>query len=1291
MRSEVGNGREVQEDRAQHPWLGLESYKEGDEAVFHGRREEAEELFRMVKREVLTILFGPSGVGKTSLVRAGLFPKLRASHYLPVWVRLVFSREAPPLRQQVKATLAQEVESRRITVEEIAALNNIPANVTLWEYLHCIEFWDQRLQPITPVIVFDQFEELFTLGLGNSAAKEMSRKPKRDCVEFLSELADLIENQIPETVRERLDASDSKLCFPYQQQHYKVVFSLREDFVPNLDRLRQLMPSVMHNRIPLLPMNGDQALQAVLLPGRHLVEPETATKIVLFVAGADEERDGVRLGDLAVEPAYLSMVCRDLNLRRLQEGEDIISVALLTGSREKILKDFYELSINGLSEEVRIFIEDELLTSSGYRNSMAIEDATKKYGITETNLALLENRRLLRREERLKVPRVELVHDLLTGVIRKSRDERVERRRREQEWEEDHKIRVENRRLKIIAFSFGMLALGILFACLIVWKSERIAKRNEHVANLNLAAFFQEEGRRALLNDEANRSAVFLAAAYALSFGDEKVGLGGAGMGSKAVGILLNRSLHLLNAEAAKPFHPHANDLNSIFFDAAGARLLTIGKDKNDRDEIGIWDVKDEKDGKILVSPGQRDHYIKCDYGSVVRVGKFCFGKDASSILLGENCTVLLKDLNTGETSTLGKEPVRVKEEEVLFGPWEFVKRQAENSNHLMMNFDHELGHTGYINDMDFSSDGKIAVTASNDGLAIIWDLASKRKRKSFNLMSKVNSAKFDLSSRFIVTASGKTAKVWDVDTGDEKLTLKGHYGLINEAVFSPLGGKGDIILTASSDGTARLWDTTTGKCRRILPGHFGGIRSAIFNPADGGETIATLDDDGNVRFWNTADGNLIQSFYLRQNKIVSIAFRPNSDFLFVGLKNGWVRVLKFPKGRIKKSLEKHSNRVVMAAYSPDDSLIVTASHDSTAKLWKGNGDLIHVLPHRNGDWVVQAVFNKDGTLLATVGSSSVKIWKVKGKVSLLAEIPAPDEVRFTGAKFQKYDVIFTAVSRRNKFEERIHSSNDGEMAWVKWRLTDGGAHQEAEGGKGSSQAIGLSDDGDAVMTFGEGQVSLARSDGGLLGKIAAAGNEVTFAALAPESKRVAVGRVNGAIEIYDTAGKKLESFENHHDGRVNWVSFNNDETQVVTAGSDKTARVWAWEVSSKTASLKAVLSGHLSSVQSACFNPDSTLVVTSSSDGTAKLWDVKSGKEIATLAGHSNMVCSAVFKPSSDEVLTASWDGTAKIWGIPFKLRDPSIIAAEVLDTVEGTPSEEWLRMAWGTLRERAQAKGAE
>src|SRR5664279_4925648 len=114
----------------QNPWPGLGSFDEGAERFFNGRRNESAELRRLVLNAPLTVLFGASGLGKTSLIQAGLFPLLRKEHYLPVYVRLDLRDRAAPLIDQVKDALKAQLEARLIDSP------GMRDDESLWCYLH---------------------------------------------------------------------------------------------------------------------------------------------------------------------------------------------------------------------------------------------------------------------------------------------------------------------------------------------------------------------------------------------------------------------------------------------------------------------------------------------------------------------------------------------------------------------------------------------------------------------------------------------------------------------------------------------------------------------------------------------------------------------------------------------------------------------------------------------------------------------------------------------------------------------------------------------------------------------------------------------------------------------------------------------------------------------------------------------------------------------------------------------------------------------------------------------------
>jgi len=433
---------------AERPWPGLVAFREADAAFFHGRDSDIANLYRMVMRERLTVLFGMSGLGKTSLLQAGLFPKLRDENLLPIRIRLDYADQSPPLLQQIKQAIvvfagAAKVESPPVQNGE-----------TLWEYFHKkgAVFWNTRNRVMTPVLVFDQFEEVFTLGRDNPArAAEIK--------EIIGELADLIEGHCPETVKSRLDQyPEEAQQYAFNHHPYKLVFSLREDFLADFEGLRRQIPSVIHNRLRLRSMHGEQALQVVTKAGGHLVDTDVALAIVNFVAAAQASGSPL-LEELDIEPALLSLICHELNEKRIQIGATQIGAALLAGSSAEILEGFYERCLANQAPELRHFIEDRLITTSGYRDSVAYESALETSGVTAEMLGRLVEQRLLRAEDWSGQRRIELIHDVLTGVVRKSRDQR----RLGEQWDEHHEAVLKDWRQRTAAASEAHYKLASSF------------------------------------------------------------------------------------------------------------------------------------------------------------------------------------------------------------------------------------------------------------------------------------------------------------------------------------------------------------------------------------------------------------------------------------------------------------------------------------------------------------------------------------------------------------------------------------------------------------------------------------------------------------------------------------------------------------------------------------------------------------------------------------------------------------------------------------------------------------
>lgn len=459
----------------QHPWLGLDSFTEETRGYFYGREAEVAELSRRVQRKLLTILFGQSGLGKTSILRAGIVPKLRPNGYCPVYVRIDYARESPPPSEQIKQAIFRATHEHGEWTQAGSAVEG----ESLWEFLHHRGdlLKDAQGETVVPLLIFDQFEEIFTLGQADDVGRARA-------AQFLEDLADLVENRPPKALDARIESDDTlSERFDFARADYRILIALREDYLAHLEGVKAAMPSITQNRMRLARMTGQQALAAVRNPGGKLVSEEVAESIVRFIAGGSE------LPNAEVEPSLLSLICRELNNTRIAQGRAEISVDLLAGSKENILSEFYERALNDQPAAVRRFIEDEMLTDSGYRESLGEERVRKAFsgaGATPDALAKLVDRRLLRVEERLDLRRVELTHDVLCKVVAESRDLRHAREAQEaaenqlaEQKAREQATRKALVRARQVAAICAVLALGAVASAIFGYESMKRAQSAE--------------------------------------------------------------------------------------------------------------------------------------------------------------------------------------------------------------------------------------------------------------------------------------------------------------------------------------------------------------------------------------------------------------------------------------------------------------------------------------------------------------------------------------------------------------------------------------------------------------------------------------------------------------------------------------------------------------------------------------------------------------------------------------------------------------------------------------------
>lgn len=394
-------------------FLGLQSYTEAQSNSFFGRDAEINTLTSLIELNTLTIVFGRSGTGKTSLLNAGVFPKLRKSFCLPFRIRLEFNDNSPGLISQIKRVLKEEIDKYGFKVE------SYPGPEPLWEYFHKEPLW----KTVTPILVFDQFEEIFTLSKSNPrfALKELPA--------FWEELSDVIENTIPEKLKEQFLEEKETVGYNYKKQKAKVVFSFREEYLPEFESITAKIPSIKYSRFRLLPMNGNQAFEVITKTWKENISVKEARQLVSYFTNEPGTEDQSLV---TVEPSLLSQVCAYIDKERIGSGGGKVSAELLNRyPKATILRSIYDETVNAADSSLHIiskegeerknlikeFIEEKLITTQGYRTKyhLTAHEETLKPGIY-----ILTARYLVREDDNV----VELSHDVLAPIIKTDREKR---------------------------------------------------------------------------------------------------------------------------------------------------------------------------------------------------------------------------------------------------------------------------------------------------------------------------------------------------------------------------------------------------------------------------------------------------------------------------------------------------------------------------------------------------------------------------------------------------------------------------------------------------------------------------------------------------------------------------------------------------------------------------------------------------------------------------------------------------------------------------------------------------
>ncbi len=1226
----VDSLEELPPQEGQPPYKGLTYYTEADEAIFFGREQLSDDLAARLTATPFLAVAGASGSGKSSLLRAGVVPRLRRRN----WLAHVLTPTADPLTQ-LAATLTRDDPSLSAADELRAGLAADPQTLRRKAGQLVARAGAARL-----LLVVDQFEELFT-----QCHDEAGRRA------FI----------------------DNLLAAARNGSNVTVLIGLRADFTGRLTEVEELRALVEQNFALLGPMQQADLVRVILEPARLGGWG--------FVSGLVEQF----LSDVGQEPGRLPLLSHALLETWARRSSHVMTLKgyRAAGGVEGAIARTAEDTLRRLDEQTeqpvmqavflaltelgegsedtrRIARRDELARAGDAAAVAAVLDTLAAARLVTVDADsvqvahealirrwprlrewLADNRERLRFERQLEADALEweqLQRDL-GALYRGARLVQAQEWRKagrrlsprveaflaasavEAEQEVRQAKQLERAGLvRRFAYALGALA-GIALIAAVVAGLFAVVARNAQVQvevlNVELRSRRLASEAERYLTSDPERSLLLAAAAY------QSINPRDGSTTGEARGALY----HALDTDAYwRTLDSHNEFVDTARFSPDGTRVLTVvGLRATESGSVNtaVWDVLT---GQVLFETDLFDGAEMGDFdptGSLIVTAGFD-GVQISDAKTGRRLHELTEDYSPfaafspdgsqlATTHTDGS--VRTWDVESgrplpsLFGHRDIVRllvysmdgsRLASASDDRTIRlwdpitgqFERELvGHTESIRTVAFSPDGEEILSAGGDA-ARLWDVSNGRPLWEFEHNAPITAAAYSQDGKLVLTADEDgLAKVWDAASGELLSELIGHSGRINSAVFSP---DGKLAVTAGEDHTVHIWNTVNRKLVRVLTGHTDSVVNAEFS--EDGEWLATVSRDGTTRLLQVSYAFMGSKFLVEvpgggQASLLYEGFESQFSsngrhLLTIDLLGGTVRVIDVATGEVIFEFP----GLFTARYSADGNRVVTVG--DKVQVWDASSGTLVDEPETPplGSELLVTLLSSDGTQGISIGDEEVVVWDISS-----GEVMGRINVRVEGG--------LGTVRLGPNGEQLVAYTTDGSVGiW------------DVASGELLTEVIPYDTDNEYIL------VSL-------------------FTVFSPDGTRMMIIGEDGEVSLMETSsGETIAKLEGHS-ALINYVAFSPDGSTIVTVSDDRTARLW--DATSGAARVKLI--GHTGSVFSASFAPGSERVITVSADDTARIWDVSDGAVLAELDG-VDPLSSMSFSANGDTVATVD-GGSIHIW----------------------------------------------
>jgi eukaryotic-like serine/threonine-protein kinase len=570
-------------------------------------------------------------------------------------------------------------------------------------------------------------------------------------------------------------------------------------------------------------------------------------------------------------------------------------------------------------------------------------------------------------------------------------------------------------------------------------------------------------------------------------------------------------------------------------------------------------------------------------------------------------------------------------------------------------------GHTGPVASVAVSPDGKRIASGSHDQTVKLWDVATGQVRLTLTgHAGAVMSVAYSPDGKRIASCSDdQTVKLWDAATGQERLTLNAHAGLLASVALSP---DGKHIACGSFSGNVKVWDAASGLETLTLKGHSRAVLSIAFSPD--GKRIASGSGDQTLKVWDLATGQECLTLKGHAGVIEAVAFSPDGKRIASGSDDQTARLWDAATGQPLVTVKGHTSVVSSVAFSPDSKRIASGGQDQTLRVWDATtGQPLMTLKGHTSAVVASVVFTPDGKHIAS-GSwdRTVKLW----------DATTPQESLTLEKHAGSVDsVVFSPDGKRI-----ASASRDGT---IKLRDAVSGHETSALKGHGSwVQSVAFSPDGARIVGgSGDGTLSVWDAPTGLeVLYFKAHRFHVSSVTFSPDGKRIASGGGDMTVKQWDAVTGQEGLLIKARVGRVNGVElnagpvesvvFSPDGKRIASGSFDQTVKVWDTDTGQEVLTLK----GHRGPVKAVAFSPEGKRIASGSLDQSVKVWDADTGEETLTLKGHRRPVRAVAFSPDGKRIISASWDQMVKVWDVATGQETLSLKGhVNVVETVAFSP----------------------